>query len=331
LQLIDSVADREKNSAALTSVIGALFLTGMKVVVGILTGSLGILAEAAHSALDLIAAVMTLFAVRVSGRPADDSHHYGHGKIENLSALFETVLLLVTCLWIIYEATNRLFFKEVPVEVNIWGFLVMGASIIIDISRSRVLSRAAKKYDSQALEADALHFSTDVWSSGVVIGGLVLVFLADRLHLPWMVKADSLAALVVAGIVIYVSVQLGKRTIDGLLDAAPGGVAQMIEAQVAAVSGVVHVDSVRVRKSGPETFADITISVDQNRPLAEAHEVAEAVEKVVRSAIPRSSVMVHTNPHEKAVARRRPRSTSRRPLVGKGREKELAGTAPSEP
>src|SRR5512135_2943975 len=145
-------ADREKRSAALTSVVAAVFLTGMKIVVGILTGSLGILSEAAHSGLDLVAAAVTLFAVRVSGRPADPEHTYGHGKIENLSALFETVLLLVTCVWIIYEAINRLFFHEQAVDPSFWAFAIMITSIVVDYTRSRVLYRAAKKYDSQALE-----------------------------------------------------------------------------------------------------------------------------------------------------------------------------------
>ena len=138
-------ADREKRSAALSSVIAAVFLTGMKLVIGLLTGSLGILAEALHSGLDLVAAAVTLFAVRVSGRPADKEHTYGHGKVENLSALFETLLLLVTCVWIIYEAIQRLLFKNVEVEASIWAFVIMVVAIAIDYRRSRILYRVAKK------------------------------------------------------------------------------------------------------------------------------------------------------------------------------------------
>jgi len=293
-----TTAQREKNSAAATSVVAAIFLTAMKLVVGVSTGSLGILAEAAHSALDLVAAIVTLFAVRFSGRPADQEHQFGHGKIENLSALFETVLLLITCVWIIYEAINRLFFEEVPVEVSFWSFAVMGISIVVDVSRSRVLARAAKKYDSQALEADALHFSTDVWSSSVVIVGLVCVLLGERLGIPWLVKADAVAALVVAGIVVYISLQLGKRTVDGLLDSAPAGVGAAIEEKVRSVPGVESVSSVRVRRSGPETFADVTISVGRSLTVDEASTVALAVEDVVRMAAPSTDVMVHTVPHD---------------------------------
>ena len=166
---IRSAADREKQSAAVTSVVAAVGLSGFKILVGIATGSLAILAEAAHSALDLVAAIMTWFAVRMAGRPADRTHHYGHGKFENLSALFETALLVMTCAWICYEAVRRLIFRDAHIEVTWWSFAVMLTSIVIDVSRSRVLSRAARKYHSQALEADALHFQTDVWSSAVVI------------------------------------------------------------------------------------------------------------------------------------------------------------------
>ena len=166
-------AKKDKRSAALSSVIAAIGLTTFKLIVGILTNSLGILAEAAHSGLDLVAAAMTYFAVRVSDKPADKEHPFGHGKIENLSALFETVLLLATSGWIIYEAILRLFYISVKVEASIWSFIVMGTSIAIDYTRSRILYKAARKYKSQALEADALHFSTDIWSSSVVILGLI--------------------------------------------------------------------------------------------------------------------------------------------------------------
>jgi cation diffusion facilitator family transporter len=133
----------EKRWAALSSVIAAVGLTGFKIIVGLTTGSLGILAEAAHSGLDLMAAVMTFLAVGISGKPADRNHLYGHGKAENLSALFETLLLLVTCFWILYEATHRLLFHPVALKVTFWSFAVMITSIVVDVSRSRILYRAA--------------------------------------------------------------------------------------------------------------------------------------------------------------------------------------------
>src|SRR5436305_6794979 len=166
---------REKRSVARNSVFAAVVITGLKFFVGINTGSLGILSEAAHSTLDLIAAVITLFSVQVSDKPADADHQYGHGKIENFSAFIETGLLLLTCIWIVYEAFKRLFFHHVEIEPSLAAFLVMFFSMIVDYWRSRALGRIAAKYDSEALEADALHFSTDIWSSGVVVMGLSLV------------------------------------------------------------------------------------------------------------------------------------------------------------
>ena len=213
---IDSIATKEKNRIALTSVIAAVFLTSFKLVIGMLTGSLGILSEALHSGLDLLAALITLFAVRFADKPADSDHNYGHGKIENYSALVETLLLLVTCIWIIYEAVKRLVTGRVEIEVTIWSFIVIFTSIIIDISRSRALYRVARKHNSQALEADALHFSTDIWSSCVVLIGLVGAAFS-------FYSADSIAALIVAMIVLVVSYRLGKRSFDTLIDKAPIG------------------------------------------------------------------------------------------------------------
>jgi cation diffusion facilitator family transporter len=292
-----TLANKEKSQAALTSVLAAIFLTGMKLVVGVITGSLGILAEAAHSGLDLVAAVMTLVAVRVSGRPADPTHTYGHGKIENLSAMFETGLLLVTCVWIIYEALRRLFFKEVAVEANIWSFIVMAASIIIDASRSKILSRAAKKYHSQALEADALHFSTDIWSSSVVILGLIFVWLSKTLQIPWFSKADAIAALGVSAIVIYVSVKLGRKTIQGLLDGVPASLREKV-VHAASVPGVLEVKQARIRRGGPDVFVDLVLTVNREATFEYTHEISTGVEAAVREALnaPRTDVVVHVEP-----------------------------------
>jgi cation diffusion facilitator family transporter len=294
-EILTPNGDREKKLVALSSVLAAVFLTLIKLVVGIITGSLGILSEAAHSGLDLVAAGVTWFAVSVSSRPPDREHTYGHGKIENLSALFETFLLLLTCVWIIYEAVQRLFFKDVEVEANFWAFLIMVISILVDISRSRALYRVARKYKSQALEADALHFSTDIWSSSVVIGGLVLVRLSDVLGVEWLVKADAVAALGVAGIVVYVSVRLGMRTISALLDAAPAGLQDEI-AYAALVPGVLEVKQARVRIAGPETFADLTLVVSHDTTLEQAHEIADQAEAVVCKIMPGADVVVHIEP-----------------------------------
>jgi cation diffusion facilitator family transporter len=194
---------KEKKQVAGISVFAAVFLTGSKLTVGLLTGSLGILSEALHSGLDLVAAAITYLCVRVSDRPADEDHHYGHGKIENLSALVETLLLLITCVWIIYEAVHRLRTGQVEIEVTYWSYIVVVSSIGIDYWRSSALMKAAKKYNSQALEADAVHFSTDIWSSVVVLIGLICS------HFGWFI-ADPIAALLVALIVLHVCYRLGK-------------------------------------------------------------------------------------------------------------------------
>lgn len=293
-------AQREKNQAALTSVVAAIGLTAFKIVVGILTNSLGILAEAAHSGLDLVAALVTFFAVRLSSKPADREHNYGHGKIENLSALFETLLLLATCVWIIYEAIQRLFVQpEVEVDPSIWAFIVMGASIIIDAGRSKVLYRAAKKYNSQALEADALHFSTDIWSSSVVIFGLVCVLLSRLVpSLEFLKHADAVAALGVACIVIYVSVELGMRTIHGLLDTAPKGLAEKIKVTMEEVPGVVDCHNVRVRGSGAHLFLDVHVLVDGDIPTRDAHALTEILEKKVDELSPGADVTIHVEPKD---------------------------------
>jgi cation diffusion facilitator family transporter len=288
----------EKNRVALVSVLAALLLTGTKVAVGLWTGSLGILAEALHSGLDLAAALVTLWAVRASGRPADREHSYGHGKIENLSALFETVLLLATCAWVINEGVERLFFRaEVHVEANVWSFLVVLLSIAVDVSRSRALQRVAKKYQSQALEADALHFSTDIWSSVVVLLGLAGVWAAEQYAIPSLAKADAIAALGVAAVVVLVSLKLGKRAVGDLLDAVPPEISARI-ASSALVAGVREVRQVRVRRSGPETFVDLTLVVDRAESLERSHEIACGAEAAIRRDVPGADVVVHVEPAE---------------------------------
>jgi cation diffusion facilitator family transporter len=299
---MNSIAEKEKQNAATSSVIAAVFLTSFKIIVGLLTGSLGILSEAAHSGLDLVAALVTFFAVRFSDRPPDEGHLYGHGKIENLSALIETLLLLLTCAWIVYEAIERLFFKSVEVHANAWAFAVMGTSIVVDISRSRVLYAAARKHNSQALEADALHFSTDVWSSLTVILGLAVVRLGDYLGAgwEWLGKADAVAALGVALIVVYVSVQLGQRAIAVLLDAAPPGLVERIGSEAAQLPGVQSVGPVRVRQGGALTFVDLSVGVDRGASLEQAHRVAEMVESRIVALIPRGDVVVHVDPEQRS-------------------------------
>ena len=297
MEMTKALATSEKKRVALTSVLAAVLLTGSKLVVGILSGSLGILSEAAHSGLDFLAAGMTYLSVRVSGKEADRKHTYGHGKIENLSAFFETLLLLVTCMWIFYEAGQRLLgSKQVHVDANIWTFLVIIFSIIVDIGRSRALMRAARKHNSQALEADAVHFSTDIWSSCVVLLGLVCVWLSSKLGLPWLEKADSLAALGVAVIVVWVCFRLGMKSIHVLLDGVTPGLQEKIESATMNIPGILAVKRVRVRSSGPELFADITVVMERNINIETSHRTADELEIRIKSEFPNMDIVVHIEP-----------------------------------
>jgi cation diffusion facilitator family transporter len=290
-------SDREKRAAAFTSVLAAVGLTVVKVLVGVASGSLGILAEAAHSALDLAAALVTYLAVRISGKPADREHTYGHGKVENLSAFFETLLLLATCVWIIHEAIDRLFLKTVVVEATLAAFAVMMVSIVVDINRSRMLYRVAKKHRSQALEADALHFSTDIWSSLVVLLGLFCVKLSDWFpQVAMLHKADAIAALGVALIVIYVSISLALRTISALIDAAPRGMLEKVTELIRHQPGVMDCHKVRLRHSGSSLFIDAHVLVDGSQNLYAAHDLTEVIESAICEKIADADVTVHVEP-----------------------------------
>ena len=292
-----TVAYQEKNKAAASSVLAAIGLTTLKIVVGVLTGSLGILAEAAHSALDLVAALMTWFAVRISGKPPDRDHPYGHGKVENLSALLETLLLLTTCVWVVYSALTRLIHGRTEIEVNVWSFAVMALSMVVDYSRARMLSATAKKHNSQALEANALHFSTDIWSSAVVIVGLACVKLSG-LYPSFAIlrSADAFAALIVAGIVFFISGELGLRTVQSLLDAAPRGLEQRIKATAETVPGILDCHQVRARYSGAQLFADVHVIVDGSQTLVRAHALTDEVEAAIQRILPGADVTVHAEP-----------------------------------
>lgn len=281
----------EKKRIALTSVLAAIFLTSFKLVIGLTTGSLGILSEALHSGLDLIAAGITLFAVRAADRPPDADHNYGHGKIENFSALFETLLLLITCGWIIFEAVHRILTKNLQIDVTVWSFIVILTSIVIDFSRSRALYKVAKKYNSQALEADALHFSTDIWSSSVVLFGLTGA--AFKFY-----YADTISAIIVAAIVLYISFRLGKKSFDVLVDKSPEGIKEIISSLIKDIPEVKNFHDIKVREAGAKKFIEFNIHVDKVLTIDEAHEITHRVEKAITGRIENVTVMIHTEPEE---------------------------------
>jgi cation diffusion facilitator family transporter len=286
---------REKKRAALLSVGSAVVLVSLKAFLVLRTGSLGVLSEALHSGLDLVAAVITFLSVRVSDQPADERHPYGHGKFENFSAFVETALLLITALYIIFEAFERLFFRSVHIKPSITAALILVVALAIDMTRARALSRVVKRFPSDALEADALHFSTDVWSTIVVIAGIGLVWAGEMWNVPWLVYADALAGLGVAGVILWVGSQLGKRTIDALLDTAPKGLQQEIARAVSRMDGVLDVARVRVRRAGNRHFVDATVSVPRTASLEQVHELSDAIEKRIGEIVP-ADVMVHAEP-----------------------------------
>ncbi len=288
----------EKQWVAFTSVIAAFVLTLSKLLVGLWTNSLGILSEALHSALDLFAAGITLYAVRRAAKPPDPDHHYGHGRVENLSALVETLLLLVTVIWIMYEATRRIIFQDLIIEVNLLAFGVVLFAIIVDFSRARALNRVAKKYDSQALAADALHFSTDILSSSVVFAGLLFAYFGFPL-------GDPLAAIGVAIIVLYLTVKLGRETIDVLLDRAPSGLETPIRRAIEDIEGIRECGRIRLRKAGPTTFVDVVCYAEQTIPLASAHEISVQARQAVEHIVKRADVVIHMD----LVAKRYPTLT----------------------
>jgi len=280
---------KEKSKVAFTSILAAIFLTISKLVVGLVTGSLGIISEALHSGLDLIAAIMTFFSVKIADKPPDKQHNYGHGKIENLSALFQTLLLLFTCFWIVYEAYQRLTGSEHQVDVNVWSFAVIIVSIIIDIGRSRALMKTAKKYNSQALEADALHFASDILSSAVVIFGLIGAYLGFP-------EADAISALIVAVIVIIISLKLGKKSIDALIDKTPNIPLENINKIVEGCEHISEVHNIKARASGSNVFIDLNIHINGNKTLIEAHQISHNLEAKIKEAFPKTFIHIHIEP-----------------------------------
>jgi len=286
---MNAIRRSEKESVALGSVFASGGLALMKLVVGLMTGSIAILSEAAHSLLDLGAAGLTYFAVRISDKPADLDHPYGHAKIESVSALIETGLLFVTSGIIVKEAIDRLLAEESHVEATWYAVAVIVASIVIDWFRARALLRVARATQSQALEADALHFSSDILSSAAVLVGLGFVALGHG-------KADALAALAVAVVVCRAGWQLGRRTIDILIDTAPEGVAERVEAVVRTVAGVARVDRIRVRPAGKTIFIDLAVSVSRTLAMNRVREISNAAVARIRSEYPDADVTVHAQP-----------------------------------
>jgi cation diffusion facilitator family transporter len=290
-----------KRSAAQSSAFAALGITLLKLLTGLLTGSVGMLSEAAHSFIDLIASTITLLAVRVSDRPADEDHNYGHGKLESLSAGFETLLMIASCVWIAHESIRRIIHHtHLDLRWSIWPFAVLLLSIGVDYTRSRNLHRVAQEQRSDALEADAVHFGTDIWSSAAVFLGLLASYFGERLHHPALEYADPIAALIVAAIILKVTWHLARQTIDALLDATPPEVREQMRRElvrdIEAADGVLAVDRVRVRRSGSNYFVDLTLSLPRNLTFQRSEQITFAATAAVQRLLPNADVIIHTIP-----------------------------------
>lgn len=298
-----------KRSAAVLSVTAAGIVTLLKLITGLLTGSLGMLSEAAHSGIDMIASGITLFSVQVADRPADEDHNYGHGKVESLSAFFETLIMLASCVWIVTEALHRIFFRHhLVLEQSVWPFSVLLFSIAVDFTRSRALGRVAREHRSDALAADSMHFATDMWASFAVMVGIAAAFAGARYHIPALEYADPLAALVVAGIILRVSWRLARETVDALLDATPTTdpithlpitkeqLRSNLVHDLNAIPGVLSVDRLRTRRSGSNYFADVTLGMPRNLTFQRSEQLTAAATETVQRHLPGADVVVHTVP-----------------------------------
>lgn len=291
-----SRASAEKRWAALVSVAVACVMTALKVGVGLLTGSLGILSDAVHSGLDLAGSALTFISVRVSDRPADWNHPYGHAKVENISAFVETGLMAASALGISGEAISRIFFHPVALRYSGWPFLVMAASIVLDLWRSRRLHTVARLYGSEALEADALHFASDIWASIAVLIGLGASWLGTVEHVPWLRYADPAAALAVSAMILAFGWRLAWRAVGALTDAvSPQLHTQMLD-EVRRIGGVLRIDQARVRRSGSSYFADVTLSLPRQLTFQRTEELVSEATAAVRRVLPGADVVIHTVP-----------------------------------
>jgi cation diffusion facilitator family transporter len=287
---------REKRTAAITSLLAALGMVALKLAAGLLTGSLALLSEAAHSGLDGIASGITLFSVQVSDRPADEDHNYGHGKVESLSAFVEVFLMLASCVWIVTEAVQRIFLHRIELTLPLWTFAIPLIAITVDTLRSRSLLRVAQRYGSPALEADAVHFRTDIWSSTAVFLGLVATWAGAHFSRPRLQLADPIAALVVSAIILLACWKLARQTIDALLDSTPKQTHRDLMRELTRIDGVHDVERVRVRRAGNEYFVDLTVGLARNLTFQRSEQIVMAATAAVKRLLPAADVVVHTVP-----------------------------------
>ncbi len=275
---------------ALVSVLAAVALVALKLVTGLATGSLGLISEAVHSGTDFVAAMLTFFAIGVAARPADPGHQYGHGKAEHLAALAEAGFLALASVFISVRAIERLVgARHAEVDAAWYALVVVVVVIVVDISRTTVSLRAARRYESAALASNALHFGSDLAGSIAVLVGL----LAARAGFP---DGDSLAALFVAALVLVAAFRLMRRNVDVLMDRAPAEAEEAARAAIAGIVPTVNLRRLRMRQAAGRHFADVVIGVSPGAAVGQGHAAADRVEEAVGRALPESDVVVHVEP-----------------------------------
>ncbi len=285
-----------KLRTASISVAAAAVMTFLKLWAGVQSGSIGMLSEAAHSGLDLVASIIILGSITISDRPADEDHAYGHGKMENLAAFTETLFMVASVLWILGEALERILGHAPPLHLSIWPFAVLLLSVAVDFVRSRALGRVARQTRSQALEADALHFSMDIWSSLAVIGGLLACAASQHWHLHWLRFGDPLAAVVVSIIILKVCWLLARQTVDILTDAAPLATRRRVAESLRQLPDSIGIERLRLRLSGNHYFADLTVGMPRNLSFQRTEQMKEQVADAVRLILPEADVVVNVVP-----------------------------------
>jgi len=288
----------EKRRVTRLSMAAAAAMTLLKLGAGLLSGSLGVLSDAAHSGLDLAGAALTYLSVRVSDRPPDEDHTYGHGKFENLSAFGEAGLMALSCAWIIAEAIQRILYRPISVQHAVWPVVVLSASIAVDLWRSRQLRAVALRTGSPAIATDAFHFASDIWATLAVLAGLGATWVGTHFRIDVLRYADPLAAIIVSLMILRMTIRLGHEAVGALMDEIPAETLRQLLREVERVEGVLSVDRVRVRRSGAGYFADLTLALPRRFTFEHTGELVKAATEAVQRALPRADVVIHTVPRE---------------------------------
>ena len=293
-----SLADfsAEKRRVALHSMLAAACMTLLKLAAGLFSGSLGVLSDAAHSGLDLAGAALTFYSVRVSDKPADEDHTYGHGKMENISSLAEAGLMALSCIWIIWEAISRIANHSLELRHSAWPVLVLLTSVAVDFWRSRQLRAVAEKTGSPALATDAFHFASDIWSTLAVLVGLAASWIGVRFGIPSLCYSDPVAAIVVSIMILRITLHLTRETVSVLMDQIPADTRRHVVKEVEQVPGVLAVEQARVRRAGAGHFADLTLALPRTFTFEHTGELVRAATDAVHRALPEADVVIHTVP-----------------------------------